>query len=159
MKIKDLLEKSKSNDVISELKSRRYVEQPDVATAKKSLDPKLHDINNAILRPDKRVKVDTEQDADSAQKVIDTNGESTNTRIEKVARISLALQKLIIKRAVSFVFGNQVAYNATPDNDNQKVVLKALNRILHDVKSNSLNRKIARAIFGYKECEIGRAHV
>jgi SPP1 family phage portal protein len=152
MTVKQIFQKTTAGDVIAELKSRRYIPQPDVESAKKALDPKLHDIHNPILRPDKKVKVDADNEAESAQKVIDTGGESTNTKTEKVARISLALQKLIIARAVSFCFGNPIAYNATPDNDNQKLVLKALNRILYDNKTNSLNRKIGRAVFGYKEC-------
>jgi SPP1 family phage portal protein len=152
MKIEDIFKLDTSNRVIQELKSRRFVAQPDVDVAKKAIDPNLHNINDPILRPDKRVKVDADNDANSAQKVIDTGGESSNYKIEKVARIKLALQKLIIKRAVSFCFGNPVAYNATPDNDNQQLIVKALNRILYDNKTNSLNRKIGRAIFGFKEC-------
>lgn len=152
MTIEEIFKQATSNDVISELKSRRYIPQPDVESANNALDPKLHKINDPILRPDKRVKVDSDNEAESAQKVIDTGGESTNYRIEKVARIKLALQKLIIKRAVSFCFGNQVNYNASPENANQELIIKALNRILYDVKSNSLNRKIARSIFGHKEC-------
>ena len=152
MTIEEIFKQATSNDVISELKSRRYIPQPDVESANIALDPKLHKINDPILRPDKRVKVDADNDADSAQKVLDAGGEATNYRIEKVARVKLALQKLIIKRAVSFCFGNPVAYNASPENTNQEMIVKALNRILYDVKSNSLNRKVARSIFGYKEC-------
>ncbi|KAA6299994.1 MAG: hypothetical protein EZS26_003863, partial [Candidatus Ordinivivax streblomastigis] len=140
------------HEVISALKFHRYIPQPDVKSAQKALDPKLHDINNAILRPDKRVKADVGGEANSAQKVIDAGGEAVNCKIEKVARIRLAIQQLIVKRAVSFCFGNPVAYNATPGNDKQQLIVKALNRILYDVKSNSLNRKIARSIFGFKEC-------
>jgi len=150
MTIEEIFKQSTSNDVISELKSRRYIPQPDVEAANKALNPELHNINDKILRPDKRVKVDAEDN--NIRKVVDTGGDSVNYKIEKVARIKLALQKLIIKRAVSFLFGNQVAYNASPDNANQEMIVKALNRILYDVKSNSLNRKIARLIFGYKEC-------
>ncbi|GHT27942.1 hypothetical protein FACS189432_05230 [Bacteroidia bacterium] len=128
------------------------IAQPDVESAQKALDPKLHNINDRILRPDKRIRVDTDNDADSAQKVIDTGGESTNFKTEKVARIALAIQKLIIKRAVSFCFGNPIAYNSSPENDNQQLIVKALNRILYDVKSNSLNRKVGRSVFGFKEC-------
>lgn len=152
MTIEEVFAKATSNDAITELKAHRFIEQPDVESANKALDPKLHKINDPILRPDKRVKVDVDNEANSAQKVIDVGGESTNYRIEKVARVKLALQKLIVKRAVSFCFGNPVAYNASPDNDNQEIIVKALNRILYDVKSNSLNRKVARSIFGYKEC-------
>ena len=152
MTIEEIFKKATANDVISELKSSRFIPQPDVEEAKKALNPKLHDVNDPILRPDKRVKVDADNDADSAQKVIATDGEAVNFRTEKVARVAIALQKLIIKRAVSFCFGNPPKYNATPQNDNEQAVLYALNRILVDVKSKSMNRKIARAIFGFKEC-------
>ena len=153
MEIKDIFSKETSNEVIAELKSRRYIPQPDTESAKKALDPEMHNINNHILRPDKRVKVDVDNEAESAQKVIEIGGkESTNYRIEKVARIKLAIQKLIIKRAVAFLFGNKVLYNSNPKEGSQEVIAKALKRILHDVKSNSLNRKIARATFGFKEC-------
>lgn len=152
MTIEEIFSKATANDVISELKSCRYIPQPDVNSAKKALNPQLHDINDPILRQDKRVKVDADNDADSAQKVLSTDGEATNYRTEKVARVALAIQKLIISRAVSFCFGSPVAYNATATNDNEKGIIKALNRVLHDVKSKSLNRKVARSIFGYKEC-------
>ena len=152
MTIEEIFKKATANDVISELKSSRFIPQPDVEEAKKALNPKLHDVNDPIKRPDKRVKVDADNDADSAQKVITTDGEAVNFRTEKVARVAIALQKLIIKRAVSFCFGNPPKYNATPQNDNEQAVLYALNRILVDVKSRSMNRKIARAIFGFKEC-------
>jgi SPP1 family phage portal protein len=148
MKIEEIFDKETINDVIQELKSRRYIPQPDVASAKKALDPEQHRINEKSFRPDKKVKIDVE-DVN-----INTDVKEAGYRIEKVARIKLALQKLIIKRAVAFLFGNPVAYNAQdPDGDkNKELVLKALKRILYDVKSNSLNRKIARAVFGFKEC-------
>lgn len=157
MKVQDIIQKknlsvSNDGDVIAELKGCRYIPQPDTESAKKALDPKLHDINNPIIRPDKKVRVDADQEADSVQKVISTDGESTNTRTERVARIRIALQKLIVKRAVSFCFGNPVEWNCTPENDKQKAVKKAFDKILNDVKINSINRKVARAIFAFKEC-------
>lgn len=137
---------------ITDLKNHRYIPQPDVEKAKKALNPELHDIMNPILRPDKHVKIDSEDNGgDSAQKVIDTKGESVTTKTEKVARIAVALQKLIIKRAVSFLFGNPPKYNDSPNNDQEIAVDKALKRILYDVKSNSLNRIIASSMFGFKE--------
>lgn len=156
MKVQDIITKknvsvTNDGDVIAELKGCRYIPQPDIENAKKALDPDLHDINNPILRPDKKVKIDTDENADSAQKVISTDDEATNTRTEKVARIRIALQKLIIKRAVSFCFGNPVEWNCTPENEKQKAVKKAFDKIMTDVKINSINRKVARAIFGFKE--------
>lgn len=152
MTIEQIFNLATSGEVIAELKTRRYTPTPDVASAKKALDPDSHDVNDPILRPDKRVKVDADNEADSAQKVIEVGGEATNYKTEKVARIRLALQKLIIKRAVAFLFGNPPSYNSNPQGANQEAIAKALKRILYDVKSNSLNRKIARATFGFKEC-------
>lgn len=152
MPIDEIFKKATANDVISELKSCRFIPQPDVESAEKALNPKLHDINDPVIRKDKRVKIDADDEAESAQKIITVDGESTNYRTEKVARIALAIQRLIINRAVSFCFGNPINYNATPSNDNEAAIVFALNRILYDVKSTSLNRKIGRSIFGYKEC-------
>ena len=164
MKLKDLFPQvdganqesaANQNDFIHKLKSHRYIELPDVEAANKALDPKLHDINDPILRPDKKVKIDKDddvQDSDSAKKIIDTGEDNGTYRTEKVARVAVALQKLIIKRAVSFIFGNPVAYSASPDNENQELVKKAFDRIMRDAKEKSVNRKVARSIFSYKEC-------
>ena len=150
MPLEELFKNASANDIIAELKSKRSTAQPDTKQANKALDPKLHDINNHIIRPDKRVKVDGGND--SGDKVIDTGEGGGNYRIEKVARVAIALQKLIISRAVSFCFGHPVAYNATPENEQQQAVLKAIRRVLYDNKTTSLNRKIARSVFGFKEC-------
>lgn len=151
MTIEEIFQMATSNDVITELKSRRFIPQPDTATAKHELDIKLHGVMDEIRRPNKRVRVTDDTQADSAQKVISTDGESANYKNEPVARVTLALQKLIINRAVSFVFGNPVLYNSTPETDNEKLVAHALERILYDVKSNSINRRVARALFSFKE--------
>ena len=150
MTLEEIFKQGTADEVVSELKNHRITAQPNVEQAKKALDPKLHDINDKIIRPDKRVKIDGGND--SGDKVIDTGEDSGNYRTEKVARIAVALQKLIVGRAAAFCFGNPVAYKATPETDGERVVLKALERILKDNKTTSKNRKIARAIFGYKEC-------
>lgn len=158
MKIQDILTNGKSDNVIAELKSRRFIPQPDVETANKAVDIDEHDIMDGTIRKDKWVVDDSDDETanESAQKVIDVNPNDSNEHkgmhIEKVNRITLALQKLIIARAVSFCFGTPVDYNASPDNDKQTMILNALKRILKDVKATSLDRKIARQIFTYTEC-------
>lgn len=151
MPLKELFKNASANDIIAKLKSKRTTAQPDTQQAKKALDPKLHDINDPIKRPDKRVKVDGGSD-NNEPKVVDLGQDGGSYRIERVARVAIALQKLIINRAVSFCFGNPIAYNATPETEGQEVVLKALNRVIYDNKTTSLNRKIARSVFGFKEC-------
>lgn len=150
MPLEELFAGKTTNEIISELKSKRTTAQPDAEQARKAIDPKLHDINNQFLRPDKMVRVDNPGDA--GDKVIDAGADGGYTRIEKVARVAVALQKLIINRAVSFTFGNPVAYNATPEGEGQEAVLKAVTRILYDNKTTSLNRKVARSVYGFKEC-------
>lgn len=160
MTIEELMRSANNADntpigVIAQLKSRRGTPLPDVEEATKALDPRKHDVMDKTKRKDKRVVVDVAtddvDDEDSAQKVISVDGEAVTTRIEPVNRIAVSLPRLIINRAVSFLFGNSPAYNCTPEGDAQEAILKALNRVLYDVKSKSQNRKIARSVFGFKE--------
>jgi len=151
MTLEQIFEKETAREKIDELKQGRHAEMPDVDGAKKALDPALHDINSPSLRPNKSVKIPNPENENLR------DGEEPKPDITKpvpVARIALALQKLIIKRAVAFLFGNPVNYNSTPEKNNkgQELALKAMKRILHNAKSNSINRKLARAIFGFKEC-------
>lgn len=138
-------------NVISELRNHRYIPIPDVERARHALDIKEHDINSQIIRPDKRVMITSDNAENKVVNVDAKDQDGGGMRIEKVARVSLALQQLIINRAVSFTFGNPVLYNCTPEDDAQKQTHEALKRILYDVKSTSLNRRIARSLYGFKE--------
>lgn len=149
--IHELLRQPNTTDTIRELKSGRQDSQDaKLKKAIKALNPQKHDIHDPIIRPDKRIRVDLQQD--ETNKVIDMGEQAGGVRIERVARVALALQKLIVTRAVSFCFGNPVAYNATPEGERQELILRAFNRILHDNKTNALNRKVASDIFAFGEC-------
>jgi len=132
MKIEGIINSEDQSVVINELKSKRYLDQPDIEKSKKGLDPLQHDVFNKAKRPDKKVKIDTEDGA-AVNKVILAEDSERGYRLEPVARIAVSLQKLIVKRAVAFLFGNAVEMNAEPEGENQKLVLKALKRILYDV--------------------------
>ena len=106
MKLKDIIQSENPTDQISALQSGRNHPIPDAEQAKKALDPKLHDINDPIKRKDKQVRVDVDAESDSAKKVITADGEAVATRTETVARIAVAIQKLIIKRAGPLCLGN-----------------------------------------------------
>jgi len=143
--LEKMLQNTNADEIIEALKKKRNADPVDVEAAKKALDPEKHDIMDTVKRPDKKVKVDAEDNNE------DVDEKKSATKIEPVARVRLAIQKLIIRRAVAFLFGNPVTYSADPDNSKQEEILTALRKILVDIKSNSLNRKIARAMFGYKE--------
>lgn len=144
-KITEVFTKTSQSDIIAELKSKRYIVQPNVSEAEKQLDPLKHDVCNPIHRPDKKVK--TTDEATENTTVVSGTGETVTERVEKVARVAVAIQKLIVKRAVAFIFGNKVKINAEANTDKEKMVHEALNRILKDNKSDSLNRRVARQVF------------
>ena len=147
MKITDLINSTDQKEIIEKLKKGRG-EQPDVEAAKKALDPLQHDVFDPVKRPDKKVRIDAE---DGGNKILEDPNAETGYRSEPVARIAIALQKLIVKRAVAFLFGNEIELEAEPENDKQKLILKALKRMLYDSKSKSLNRKVARQVMSCKE--------
>ena len=137
--IQILTGKIDTSDQIAEMKKHRLTDLPNIYEAEKSIDKNQH---NICFRKDKEVKYTEENDkGEEIQKI----------RIEEVAKVSLALQNLIINRAVSFLFGNAVNYSATTQNESQATILTALNKILKHNKETSLNRRIARSIFAYKE--------
>lgn len=156
MTIEELLEKSGSEltNVINELRNGRNTPEPNSKEYAAQFDPKLHEVNDRRKRPDKLVVVDKDSDEYGEVKNINPNAELTTEqgfRIEPVARIALAIQKLIVKRAVAFTFGNPVTYNANPEDEAQKALLQAINRVFYDVKEETLNRRIARSLYSTTE--------
>jgi SPP1 family phage portal protein len=157
MDIKELLngQDLDQSKVISELKSKRNMNEPDTGTYKNNLEPITHEVYDRIKRPDKKVKIDPEDPdyQNNENNVINVTGgeKPTGYRYEPVARVALAIQKLIVKRAVSFIFGNAVTLDSSAENDNEKAVLKALKRVMYDIKEKSHNRKIARNLFSCTE--------
>ncbi len=157
MKLEEIFKLEEITSQIDELKSGRETSLPKAEKYLKELEPEEHDVMDRTKRKDKWVKVDLAEgvDEDGNAVTIQVNdglGEKTAMRPEPVARIALALQKLIVKRAVAFTFGNPVILNAEPEeNSKEEDVLKAVKRVLFDSKSRTINRKIARAIYSSTE--------
>lgn len=140
MNIAEILKQPNIATRVELLRKGRLTPAPDTETILKQWDPAKHDIFNPALRPDKTVYVPTYNE----------KGEETGTttRIEKVTRIAVAFQKLIVKRAASFLFGNPVKVTA---DDEKAPIVDAINRILKAVKQNGMNRRIARHLFAGTE--------
>lgn len=151
MKIEEVLKIESQSDMIAELKSKRCIKEVDQEMYAKALNPLEHDVFDKLKRPDKKVKLDVD-DSENTKTVFSDDNPEAGYRYEPVARIALALQKLIVKRAVAFLFGNKVELDAETENDNQNIVLKAVKKVLHNIKDKSLNRKVARSIFSCTEC-------
>ena len=159
MTIEELLAKVAKGEgditgAINELRNGRTTPEPNAVQYAMQYDPQTHAINDPLKRPDKIVIVDKDSDEYGEVKNINPNAEETTEqgfRIEKVARIALAIQKLIVKRAVAFTFGNPVTYNANPKDEKEKALLNALKRVFYDVKEGTLNRRVARSLYSTTE--------
>lgn len=99
--------------------------------AKKELDPHSHDIMNPHLRKAKSKKKDIKD--------------------EELNMIALPYQKHIVRKEKAMIFGNQPILNANPEGEEQKTVLKAIERVLHDIKEASFNRKLANSVASMTE--------
>ena len=140
--------------VVNELRNGRLVPTPATQTNAAQYDPKLHDINDRVKRPDKMVVVDKDSAEYGEVKTVNPNVEmttETGMRPEPVARIALALQKLIVKRAVAFTFGNPVTYTSDAEDANEKEALNRMKRIFADIKERTLNRRVARSLYSAQE--------
>lgn len=136
MKIAEILAMTDTKKMIEELKKRPST--PDIATYVKEYDHLQHEVMNTESRPDKQILEGT---------TIEEGGDGIKTRIEKVARIALAIQKLIVKRSAAFVFGNPVKFQAQPEGKVQDELFGGVKKILSAVKINSFNRRLARELF------------
>jgi len=139
--------------LVAELRNGRLTAEPSTVEYTEQVEPKTHKVMDARERPDKLVVVDPKADDYGEVRNVNPNTEVTREglRPEKVARIALAIQRLIRDRAVSFTFGNPVTYNCTTENDTEAAVLQAIKRVFYDVKINTVNRRVARNIYGTTE--------
>ena len=92
MKIEEITRSESASAMVEALMARRNTPQPETVKLKEQYDPRGHRIFDTSERPDKIVRGE--------------NGEIE--RFEKVARIALPLQQVIVERAVAFLFGHPV---------------------------------------------------
>lgn len=135
----NLITAGEQDTIIAELKNNRLTAVPNVAESRRQIDPTLHKVMDKQYRPDKEINVRGK------------NNEIERRYTEPVGRSPLALQSLIVKRAVAFLFGNPVKLTADTTETDYTSVLSAVKRVFADVKENPLNREVARCLMTYKE--------
>ena len=128
--VADLLNKS-ADEIVKKVKTfEKDINRNDL---KEQYKPALHNVMSPVKRPNK--------------KATNAKGE---TKEVPVARLTIPLQKIIVNRAVAFLFTNPVAIKLADQSSDDKV-LKMIQYILKKNKSNSLNREIARILFSETE--------
>ena len=135
----ELINTADQDAVIAELKNNRLTVQPDVAESRRQINPERHKVMDTTYRPDKEIMVRGK------------NGDIERRYTEPVGRSPLALQSLIVKRAVAFLFGNPVKLTADSNETDYTDVLSAVKRVFADVKINPINREVARILMTYRE--------
>lgn len=155
--LKEITDKLRSGseieDTISILKKTRTTDLPDIETIKKELDPAQHKVFDTSYRKDKKVKADEGETADGGVKIINQSGAKKEIpmKIEKVTRIGLAYQEIIVNRAAAFLFGFPVDYDTESEDSKEQEVVKTLKRIVHDNKMEFFDRDIAKELFSFTE--------
>ncbi len=150
MKIIEITKTESIDDSIKALKVRPSdAPKPDVELFKKRIDVKDHEVFDRAKRPDKTTYPESREipGKDGAPPTIEKGSPKT----ELVNRIGLAIQSLIIKRAVSFLFGNPVILSYNAEADIEIEFTDAVKAVLEDVKEEMLNRKAARNVFSFTE--------
>lgn len=137
-------------DAIDKLKKSRTADLPNTEEIKKELDPQQHKVFDTSYRKDKRVKADEGEIADGGVKTV-SGGKQIPMKIEKVTRIGLAYQDIIVSRAAAFLFGFPVNYDTESEEAKETEVLKALKRIIHDNKMEFFDRDLAKEMFSFTE--------
>lgn len=153
--IMQLRENEEQSAIINRLKQGRSQAPGSVEEAMKGLDPLLHDIHDPAKRPDKIVRADAENNEMQPNTINVTgniNEDKPATKPVPVARIALAIQRLIVNRAVAFLFGNPPTLQADPRKGTKEdEVLASLQRVLQISKAKTINRQIARTMFEFTE--------
>lgn len=137
------------SDIIAALKLGRSQGTPNISITQKGLEPLLHDINDPAKRPDKKIKrPDAEENQATALQVsTDSSADRAKFEYVPVARVALALQKLIVNRAIAFLFGNDPTISADLREGTQdEAVLQAVLKVLRQSKARTLNREVARSL-------------
>lgn len=109
----------------------------DIDLLKKQWDVKEHGVMKEATRPNRTLQYEYDEDGET----------KTGSKQEMVNRVPVPMQKSIVGKAVTFLFGNPVDIKATTTNDDEIAVLDAVKKILDDNKTDSQNRVIAKHLF------------
>lgn len=102
--------------------------------------PQLHQVHDPALRQDKQIFKPDPLDP-----------ERTIPATVKVARLSLPLQKHIVKLRAQFLLGNPVTLDCTPNTAQEESMFEGVQKIWDDCKLDYKNKYLAKLVFS--ECE------
>ena len=141
MLLEDILKKS-PEDQVKILSVKQPLPEYDIL--KKQWNPNEHEVFDLAKRQDKKVKKATGQK--------DSEGKETYTETtEKVNRIAIPFQRIIVNRAVGFLLGNPVKIKRYTSTEGQDALANMVEKTLDDNKMIYFDRKLARTVMS--QCE------
>lgn len=129
----------------AELKKSAYEKKVSYADAANQLDPLKHLIFDAVKRPRREIDKPTgEKDAD---------GDAITKKVTvDVNRLPVGFQRLILTRAVGFIYGNAIKLSANPVSTQDQELFALVEDCITNNKLNYFRQKRARTLFA--ECEV-----
>ena len=152
MEISEIIKRAKTGEDVTSLLKQKSIDLPAWADLKKEYDPRLHPVMDEGKYPD--ITIYEEKDTGE----LDDLGRPKSVRaavgVEKVSRVTYALQDLAVKRTTELCFGIPVrrVYKPDPNDERQKEVAGYLEKIFDAVRINSVNIDRGRQLFA--SCEI-----
>lgn len=136
MTIEEIYALETAGQQIAELQ-KRITPIPPIEKYKAQWDPATHDVMSDA------------QDKRPNKKILKEDGSFDRT--EYVARIPLALQKVIVSRANSFLFSNKPLIEYDSNNPFDVDVVAAINKVLVSAKELALNRTVGEELMKSSE--------
>ena len=150
--ISQILAESDPQKIHTLLTARKKPFETSFENVERQYDPKKHKVFDTQYRKKKRINVPTENRDPITGKVI------YKTKLVERVRIAIPAQKVIVERAVGFLFGNVVEYKITQNGtdvkqatEQQNRLFAAVKKVFHDNKIKYFDKRLARAIFRGRE--------
>lgn len=115
----------------------------------RQFDPRKHKVFDEHYRKKKRINVPTGKNDPTTGNAI------YKSKLVERVRIAVPLQKVLVERAVGFLFGNDVEYKVAntdnTSNSQQDRLFNAVKSVFHKNKMRYFDKKLARTIFRCRE--------
>lgn len=152
MEISEIIKRAKTGEDVTSLLKQKSISLPAWADLKKEYDPKLHPVMDEAKYPD--ITIYEEQPSSETDEFGNPKKIRVAKDVERVSRVTYALQDLAVKRTVELCFGIPVrrVYKPDANDERQKEVAGYLEKIYDAVRINSVNIDRGRQLFA--SCEI-----
>ena len=151
MDIQELIRRAGNGENVIGDFSAKSVTVPPWYELEKEYNPQMHPVMDKSEYPD--ITIYEEQDSDS---MTDEFGQPKKIKVavgvEKVSRVTYALQSLAVKRTTELCFGIPVKRQYNPQNDRQKEISNYIEKIFDKNHIDTVNIERGRMLFA--SCEI-----